>query len=326
MALSDLAVYSEYAYSTMTEVLQQQVDLFNASTNGAILLRSAAHQGDFSDIAFFQKIDGLIRRRNAYSDAAIAQKSLKQIVDTMVKVATGTPEIRLDKGQFKWIQMNPEVAGAALGQQLAVETMADMLNTGLGATRAALLQVPEVVNDITGNADDKDLASLAEFVRTAGKFGDASARIACWVMHSKPMFDIYANSIGNAERLFVYGDVIVQRDPFGKLMVITDSPSLVDAVTTPSEPVYSSLGLTTGAIILDQNDDYWANEENKNGHENIQTTFQAEWSYELGIKGFSWDKSNGGKSPTNAALLTSTNWDRYSTSHKDLAGVLLESN
>lgn len=325
MALSDLAVYSEYAYSTMTEVLQQQVDLFNSATNGAILLRSAAHQGDFSDLAFFQKIDGLIRRRNAYADTAIQQRSLKQIVDTMVKVATGTPEIRLDPGQFKWIQMNPEVAGAALGQQLAVETMADMLNTGLGATRAALLQVPEVVTDITAETgEDADLASLKSFVRATGKFGDASGRIACWVMHSKPMFDIYANSLTNNERLFVYGDVIVQRDPFGKLMVITDSPNLVDSVTDPDDPVYASLGLTAGAIILDQNNDYTAAEDTQTGFENIRRTFQAEWSYELGIKGFSWDKANGGKSPTNAALLTSTNWDRYSTSHKDLAGVLLE--
>ena len=325
MALSDLAVYSEYAYSTMTETLQQQVDLFNAATNGAILLRSAAHQGDFSDIAFFQKIDGLIRRRNAYADTAIAQKVLKQIVDTMVKIGTGTAEIRLDPGQFKWIQMNPEVAGAALGQQLAVDTMADMLNTALGATRAALIQTPEVVYDITGETSPGDEVSFKAMTKATGKFGDAGSRIAAWVMHSKPLFDLYANALTNSERLFTYGDVIVSRDPFGKLMVMTDSPALVDTVTTPSDPIYTSLGLTQGAIIVDQNNDYTAAEDTQTGYENIRRTFQAEWSYELGVKGYSWDKSNGGKSPTNAALLTSTNWDKYSTSHKDLAGVLLKS-
>ena len=47
MALSDLQVYSEYAYTTFTETLQQQVELFNAATGGALLLSSAAHQGDF---------------------------------------------------------------------------------------------------------------------------------------------------------------------------------------------------------------------------------------------------------------------------------------
>ena len=43
MALSDLAVYSEYAYSAFSETLRQQVDLFNAATGGAIMLQSAAH-------------------------------------------------------------------------------------------------------------------------------------------------------------------------------------------------------------------------------------------------------------------------------------------
>ena len=38
-----------------------------------------------------------------------------------------------------------------------------------------------------------------------------------------------------------------------------------------------------------------------------------------------WDKANGSHSPTDAALFTSTNWDKYSTSIKDLAGVILKS-
>ena len=38
MALSDLQVYSETAYSAMTEVLDQQIELFNAATGGCIQL------------------------------------------------------------------------------------------------------------------------------------------------------------------------------------------------------------------------------------------------------------------------------------------------
>ena len=39
------------------------------------------------------------------------------------------------------------------------------------------------------------------------------------------------------------------------------------------------------------------------------------------MKGYTWDKANGGKSPNDAALALSTNWDRTATSHKDTAGV-----
>ena len=80
-----------------------------------------------------------------------------------------------------------------------------------------------------------------------------------------------------------------------------------------------------GAVVVDRNADYTSNIDERNGNENIVRTFQAEWSYNLGIKGFTWDKTNGGKAPTNAALGTSTNWDRTATDLKDMAGVLIKS-
>ena len=321
MALSDLAVYSEYAYSSMTEVLRQRIDLFNAATGGAITLRSAAHQGDFSDVAFFAKISGLVRRRNSYGSGSVGEKKLAHLVDTMVKVAAGTPPVRLDPGQFKWIQQNPEVAGAALGQQLAVDTMADMLNVGLGASYAALSAQTAVVYDAIGNTSPENTLSFGNLNNGQAKFGDQASTISAWVMHSKPMFDLYGKNLSNAERLFNYGNINVMRDPFGKLLVMTDSQNLVIA-GTPNN--YAVLGLVPGAVIIDQNNDYTANEEAKNGDENIIRTFQAEWSYNVGVRGFSWDKTNGGKSPNDAALLTATNWDKYATSHKDLAGVVVK--
>lgn len=321
MALSDLAVYSEYAYASMTEVMRQRIDLFNAATGGAITLRSAAHQGDFSDVAFFAKISGLVRRRNSYGSGSVAEKKLAHLVDTMVKVAAGTPPVRLDPGQFKWIQQNPEVAGAALGQQLAVDTMADMLNVGLGASYAALSAQSAVVYDATGNTSPEDTLSFSNLNNGQAKFGDQASTISAWVMHSKPMFDLYGKNLTNAAQLFTYGNINVIRDPFGKLLVMTDSPNLV-ITGTPNN--YAVLGLVPGAVIIDQNNDYTANEEAKNGDENIIRTFQAEWSYNVGVRGFAWDKTNGGKSPNDAALLTATNWDKYATSHKDLAGVVVK--
>lgn len=321
MALSDLAVYSEYAYSSMTEVLRQKIDLFNTATGGAIQLRAAAHQGDYSDVAFFAKISGLVRRRNAYGSGNVSEKNMAHLVDTMVKVAAGTPPVRLDPGQFKWIQQNPEVAGAALGQQLAVDTMADMLNVGLGASYAALSAQTAVVYDATGNTLPENTLSFGNLNNGQAKFGDQASTISAWVMHSKPMFDLYGKNLTNSASLFTYGNINVMRDPFGKLLVMTDSQNLVIA-GTPNN--YAVLGLVPGAVIIDQNNDYTANEEAKNGDENIIRTFQAEWSYNVGVKGFAWDKANGGKSPNDAALLTSTNWDKYATSHKDLAGVVVK--
>lgn len=324
MALSDLAVYSEYAYSSFSEVLQQQIDLFNAATGGAIVLQGAAHQGDFSDVAFFAKVaGGLVRRRNAYGSGPIAEKVLKNLVDTSVKVAAGTPPIRLDPGQFRWIQQNPEVAGAAMGQQLAVDTMADMLNTGLGATYAALAQVEEITYDATANTEPDNGPTWNNLNNGQAKFGDQSSQITAWIMHSTPMHRLYSSNLSNNERLFTYGTVNVIRDPFGKLLIMTDSPNLFTAGT---ENVYHILGLVPGAVMIGQNNDFDAMESGKTGDENLIRVYQAEWSYNVGVRGFAWDKGNGGKSPTDAALFTSTNWERYSTSEKDLAGVIVEVN
>jgi len=327
MALSDLAVYSEYAYDSFTEVLRQQINLFNSATSGAITLQGAAHQGDYSDTAFFAKVSGgLVRRRNAYGSGAVSEKVMKHLIDTSVKVAAGTPPIRLDPGQFRWIQQNPEVAGAAMGQQLAVDTMADMLNVGLGSVYSALAQVPGVVFDATSLTAPANLPSWDNLNNGQAKFGDASSQIAVWLMHSTPMHKLYAKNLANSERLFTYGNINVIRDPFGKLLVMTDSQNLVSVGAGATPSVYHTLGLVPGAVMIGQNNDFDAAEETKTGDENITRTYQAEWSYNVGIKGFAWDKANGGASPTDAALFTSTNWDRYATSDKDVAGVIVETN
>ena len=318
MALSDLAVFSEYAYSTMTEMQDQQVQLFNTATRGGLVLQSGNHQGDYSDEAMWAKISGLVRRRNAYGSGAVAEKVLEHLTETSVKVAAGTPPVRIDPGMMKWIQRSPEEAGVVVGKQMAEDSIADMLNTAVLVYAAAIGQVANVVYDHSSTGT----MSLIALNKGAAKFGDRAGAIVAWVMHSKSAFDIYGEALTNATRLFVFGNVRVIEDGFGRPLVVTDSPNLIN--TTPTPDVYMALGLTPGAVLVSQNGDFTDNVETKNGDENIIRTYQAEWSYNVGIQGFAWDKTNGGKSPANAALGTATNWDRYATSDKDLAGVLVK--
>lgn len=323
MALSDLAVFSEYTYSAFSEVLAQQVDLFNEASAGTILLRAGEHQGDFSDTAFWAKIQGLVRRRNPYGSGAVTGKVLSQLVDTMVKIAAGTPPVSIDPGMFKWIQANEEEGGAVFGQQLAKDTLADILNTSLMGFTAA------VSGQAAANYDDTASAgtSMGSFLPAAAKFGDAANSIAAWVMHSAPAFAIFGSNMDNANRLFSFGTVNVRQDGFGRPFVITDSPSLVIPAVTGGSPVpirYLIPGLVPGAIVCEMNNDFSQNIQTINGGENIQRTIQAEWSWELGYKGYSWSKSLGGKAPNDAALATAANWVKEVTDIKNTAGVLLK--
>ena len=53
MALSDLKVFSEKSYSTMVELLDYNVELFNGATRGGLVLTSGLMQGDNSTEAFW---------------------------------------------------------------------------------------------------------------------------------------------------------------------------------------------------------------------------------------------------------------------------------
>jgi hypothetical protein len=251
----------------------------------------------------------------------VAALTLQHLVDTMVKIAAGTPPVRIDPGQFAWIQRSPQEAGAVIGQQLAVASLADMVNTAAAAVAAALSGQAAIIYD--GTADTPDTMNARMLNRGASKFGDRSNRIAAWLMHSTPLADFYDNALQNASQLFTYGTVNVVRDPFGRRFIVSDIPALVTA-GTPN--IYSTLGLVPGAVRVDTNGDFTDNVDTTNGDENILRTYQAEWSYSLGILGFTWDKTNGGKAPTNSALATATNWDKTATDIKNLAGVLVKSN
>lgn len=320
MGLDDFEVFTDFTYTTATEILNQQIDLFNAATNGCIILSPAMMAGDFRDSTMYAKIQGLVRRRNVYGNGTVSEKELEMLLDTAVKVAAGTPPVRMDPAWWTWLAQNPDTAGVVYGTQLAVDMAADMLNTAIMAGVAAMLNDAALIgNDVSGTG--AGTATFSALLGGAAKFGDAAQRIRCWVMHSKPMFDIWGTALANSAGLFTFGTINVRDDGFGRPIVITDSPSLINTAPTPD--LYYSLGLVPGAIRVEQNADFIQNTETKNGYENIRRTIQSEWSYNLSVKGYAWDKDSGGHSPNDAAIASSASWDRFVTSDKDLPGVIV---
>lgn len=317
--LTQLQVFSEYMYDSYTETLTYNINLFNQATRGGFILTSGMNQGDFSDRAVWGALTGLVRRRDPYAEGPVTEKQLAQLLATSVKVGAGTPPVRLDNAMMRWIARDPAEAAAALATQLAEQTLADMLTVGMKAFINALINLGATVYK-DGSAGNSSLSTL---LATAGLFGDRSQDILCWVTHSKPMLDIWGDALTNKQLLFQFGNVRVMSDGFGRPFVVTDLPCLVD--TTPNPDVYFTCGLAGNAVLIEQNNDYDDNIQSVNGDENIKKTFQAEWSYNVGLKGFRWDKANGGKAPDDTELATGTNWDKYATSIKDCAGVVLKS-
>lgn len=316
MSLTTLQVFSQYLYTTRLELLSYNIDLFNAATKGALVLKSAENQGDFADSTFYSRIPNLVKRRNAYATGALTAKEITMLLATSVKIAAGTNPVNIDPHFWQWIQRNPEEAGVLIGTQLAQDQLADMVGSAIKAIVAATVAVgATVVFDGTAA-----LMKLTALNSGAALFGDRAQNIGVWLTHSKPMFDLFGANLTNTEKLFLFGTVQVVNDGFGRPFIVTDSADLTYVATGTK---YRTLGLVANAAVVEQNNDYIENVQTNNGQENIGRTFQAQWSYNLGLKGFQWDKTNGGKSPNDAAIALGTNWDKVATNIKDLPGVIV---
>lgn len=318
--LDALEIFNEELYLGVTEILDQKINLFNAASRGTIVLQQLGgpSQGDYQKKAFWAKIQGLVKRRDPTGSAPQSSKDLSQFLDVSVKVAAGMPPINIDPSRMKWIARNPEEQAAIVSQQLAPEMLADQLNTGLLSLDAGLSQIATLNTDKTGASPDT--LTHGYLNEAVSKFGDRATAIVAWVAHSKPLFDLFGQNLVNAEQLFSFGTVNVSSDAFGRVFVISDSPALV---TTGAPDVFNVLGLVPNALLIQNNGDFINNFDTSNGDENINRTMQAEWSYNVGLKGFAWDIANGGPHPDDAALATAGNWDKVATSDKDLPGVRL---
>lgn len=317
----DLVKFNQQTYTVMTETLDQDVQKFNTASGGAINLVAKPFKGDFDIEASFKAIANLVRRRNVDSNTAIASARLEQHKKVAVKVATGTPEILWTPAQYAWTLQNPELAAIKTGEQLARASLADMLNTAVKCTVAALKGNTDLVYDATATTLDFKALTVG-----ASKFGDRSGAIKAWVMHSGAQTNLYLNALGNIERLFSYESVNVIRDPFGRIIVVTDAPDLTYMTTGIAPKVaFNTLGLVDGGAVINNQNDFNSVIVPKTGKENIEQAYQAEWSYSSSVLGYTWDTTNGGASPTDTALGTSTNWDKIATSNKDTAGVLVQS-
>lgn len=315
MALSNMKVFNEYLKRTTIETLAQDVEKFNASSAGAIRLTTQGIDGDFLQESFWAGLHGAQRRVDRYAaNGNQASTPLAQKQYDSVKIAGGFGPILWEPSQLSWIQKNPEEALEVISRNLSEAIMSDQLNTAISALAAAIGNQPTATNDVSATAG----VTYVAINNTHALFGDASQRLVAQVMTGAMYHKLVGQNLANAERLFQFSGVQVV-DILGKAVIITDAPALYEAGTPNKQKV---LSLADGAAVVMDGSDLITNIETSNGKERIETTMQADYTFGLGLKGYTWDTANGGKSPTNAELSTGTNWDLVANSIKASAGVM----
>lgn len=315
MALTDMKVFDRYVAEATIETVAQQVEVFNAASAGAITLSTEGFTGDFMHEIMWKSVHAAQRRVDRYAALATATPTaLAQIDETGVKVAGGFGPISWEPAQLTYMQRNPAEAVEMASRNMAEAIIRDMLNTGIAAAVGAF-------GNQAGAFYDATTAKVTYAALNTGHalFGDRSSALVVDVMDGATYHKLIGLNLANAQSLFNYGGVTVV-EILGKRVVVTDAPALFLDSTTDQNRV---LSLVAGGITCHNAGDLITNTQVANGQTRITATFQADYTYGVTLKGYAWDVTNGGKSPTDAEIATGTNWDMISTSLKDTAGVLI---
>ena len=213
-------------------------------------------------------------------------------------------------------------ASRAFGELAASRKLKDMLNTGLIALEAAIEGNSAMNLDITSESTKTATRDAAN--RCLGLFGDSRNDIVCWVAHSHVNTAIVgeaitANVTGLSDIASIQGAIPAW---LGRPVIVTDAGALTDANASLTD-TYNTLGLVAGAVSIEESEESSFATEIVTGLENLARRFQAEYAYNVSVKGFQWDVTNGAINPTDAALGTTTNWDQVAYDDKLTAGVRL---
>jgi len=318
MALSDMKVFNDYLQGTTAETVAQMVDKFNAASGGAIVLTSQGIEGDYKYESFWASIHAAQRRVDRYNtNGTPSSTSLSQLQAVGVKVAGGFGPILWEPGQISWIKKSPQEALEVISRNLAEAIVKDQLNTAIACAVAAIEPQSTATYD-TGTGP----ITYADINLAHAKFGDSSGLIVCDVMDGTAYHNLIAANLANTPTLFQYNSVTIV-EILGKRVIVTDAPALRETGTGADQKV---LGLVAGGVTVYDGSDVITNIATTNGKNRIESTFQADYSFGVAVKGYAWDTSTGGKTPTDAELVTSGNWDKVATSIKHTAGVLALAN
>jgi hypothetical protein len=310
MALGDFQVFNGSAYNAFINTLQQETDIFNGVTRNALMMSSVKFDGNKNELAAFESIAALVGNRDPSATGANTEHALAELLKIDIKVGWGIPNISYTNASFDWTQRDPSVAGTLFGEEVAKGAMAYMLNSALESYVAAV-DSADVTYDGTAG-----VASLESLNLGAGKFGDRSSSILCWVMHSKSQTDIFGQALANGNDLFNFGTVRVIQDGHGRPLVITDSEALhFDNAGTEN---YYQCGIVAGGVSVMEQGDYRNYTVTDIAPVNPKELLTATGSFGLGIKGYTFNAAV--TKPNDAALALVTNWVRVG-GYKDGAGV-----
>jgi hypothetical protein len=316
---SDVKIYEAEFYGGMNESVAQNVNVFNAASNGAIRLISIPQKGHYEKTSFWKDISGLVSRRDITSVAGVTDLAMAQDETVAVKLNRKIGPVGQTLDTWRKLGLNSSEMSFQFGKLVGDRVTKEWVNLALSAASAAIGAVGALVHTISANGT----ITHGEMVKGSAKMGDAAGRVRAYVMHSKPFFDLLGQSL--TDKIVNVADMVIFQGnvaTFGRPVIVTDAPGLL---VTGTPDLYHTLALTEDAIVVNESEQREILSDIALGTENIIMRAQGEYAYSIKIKGTKWDIANGGLNPLDAAIATGSNWDKVVTDNKDMAGFKIVS-
>jgi hypothetical protein len=312
MSLLDMKVFNTQLQTAIIKKLTQKTDMFTAASG--IALVNEAMMGDFKQEAIWNNVSEALRDVDAYAaQAVVTATGLSQDQINDVKTMKAFGPLTWEPNQLSWIGKNPGEALSVISESLSMAVMQDQVNKAIGVLVAAIGNEASATLDVSALAGDLGAVTQKTLNSAHALYGDSSQNLTSQVMTGATSHKLLGQALDNGAQLFSEGTVRVI-DILGKRTVITDSPALTAGT---KERVLSLLPM---AATIASNNDFRSSIVEATGKTRLETTYQAEYTENVSVKGYSWNTAV--KSPVKAQLETGTNWSLV-LPLKESAGVLL---
>lgn len=153
---SDLIIYDDLAQTAFLERRQDNLAIFNASSNGAILLDNELIEGDFRKRAFY-KVGGSIESRDVNSTEKVTGKKIGAGEAVSVKAPWKYGPYETTEEAFKRRGRSVDEFSEVIGTDVADATLEGYVKYGLKALTAAIgANADMVVTADTSKGDKRE--------------------------------------------------------------------------------------------------------------------------------------------------------------------------
>ena len=298
-----LKIFNQYAHmayqysdTTFRQILNQQ-------SGGTITSQVRPKDGNYCIESYWANDADQAELEAPNVQATVTGEEFTQVQRVDIKVGCRMKQYQWQNFATRWAGIPDDRQGALWGRTVGESFNRKKLESVVaslvacfakGLTAAGVTKDTEIeglIDDQSGGAtaDQSKRLDLSKIIAARGKYGDAFGKIKAVVMHSGAFFGMQTENLRSFQQLFLYDGAFVLRSPDGLMFYVTDMPILTYLTGSPRTlPKYRTLLLREQAATIYENNDFRQHIEDSNGKTWIETTAQAQQSFNIGVKGMTW--------------------------------------